>query len=83
VTTSLKVSPTFTGPNYHVQAASLQFREIQNIVDQPMQMLAAFMNVTDVAALAVIQQAIAFLRQEFGEAENGIKWRPEFVTHHG
>src|ERR1700731_3194659 len=41
------------------------------------------MYVSDVALLAIVQRAVAFIGEEVGETQDGIERRAQFVTHGG
>jgi len=62
-------------------AAGLDSGQVQDVVDQCEQVLPAGVDVADVAALAIVQRAVAFLGEQCGEAKNGIKRRAQFVAH--
>src|SRR5712692_1523977 len=46
-------------------------------------MLSARVDVVDVTGLALIHLAIAFVREQFGESQNGVQRRSQLVTHCG
>src|SRR5713226_9248270 len=44
-------------------------------------MLSAGVYVADVAALALIQRAVALVGEQFGEPQDGVERRAQFMTH--
>src|SRR5690242_15121314 len=46
-------------------------------------MLSAGMDVVDVTGLALIHLAIAFVCEQFGEAQDGVERRAQLVAHRG
>ena len=46
-------------------------------------MFPARVDVADVAWLAIIHWAVAFVGEQVGETQNGVQWRAQFVAHRG
>ena len=63
----------------HFELARLDFRQIENVVDQHQQMLAAFLDYSQTVALQIGQAAR--LSQNVGVTENAVERRPQFVAH--
>src|SRR3954465_6726379 len=64
-----------------VKAASLDFRKIENVVDEFQQMLRILPDVRDEALLPGIQWPLDLFGEELREPDNGMKRCSEFVAH--
>ena len=70
----------------HVEAdaAGLDLRHVEHVVDDVEQVLAALVDVLAVAAiLLVADRAEHFRRHDLGEADDGVEWRAQLVAHIG
>ena len=53
--------------------AGFNLGQLQNVVDEPEQVLPAGMDVRDIATLALIERAVAFGTEKFGKSQDGIE----------
>ena len=77
-------SPRLTDGEVEFELAGLDFREIEQIVDQRQEMAAAGMDVVDIAAVfVVVDFAEALQPHDFREAHDGVERRAQFVADAG
>ena len=63
--------------------SGLQFREIQNLIDEPKQVSAAVENIRPIFTLALAFQTEFRVLDDFGKADDGIKRGTQFMAHIG
>src|SRR5579884_4307975 len=56
-------------------------RKIQYVIDQRKQMMRSITYVTDIVRVGLRQRPFALFGEKIRKADDGIKWRAEFVTH--
>ena len=61
--------------------ASLDLRQIENLVDQLQEVSAARQDVRDVVLLILAESARAGVEQEFGEPDDGVQGRAQLMRH--
>src|SRR3546814_17666537 len=67
-----------------LEAAGLDLREIENVVDEVEQMLAALMDVRRVfAIMRRAERSQQLIPHDFGKADDGIERCPELMAHVG
>ena len=64
-----------------VELAGLDLGQIEHVVDQHQQMLAAVLDRAQAARLSIGQAGIAL--QDLGVAEHGVQWRSQLMAHAG
>ena len=65
----------------HRKAAGFDFREVENLVNQAQQVLAAGIDLLDIASVFRAQLGLGVEFEQLGEAENGVERRAQFVAH--
>ena len=64
-----------------LQPSSFDLGKVQDIVDKLQKMLAAGVDMVDVALLALVQWSVSGIRQQVRKAQDGVQWGTQFVTH--
>ena len=68
---------------FEFKLPGLDLRQIEYVVDQPQQMPAVGLKSFENGEHLLGWLAIRAIGHQFGVAQNGIKWRPQFVAHIG
>src|ERR1700683_4669064 len=66
-----------------LQASRLDPRQVENVVDEPQQVLPSIGNVIDVAALLLVEGAVAVFAEQIGETQHCVQRSPQLVAHRG
>ena len=61
----------------------LDLRQVENLVDQLQQMLAGTRDPLQRLARAPVARILGILHEHFGDANDGVQWRAQFMAHIG